>query len=96
MREVVPRSPPRRELFVDERGGGLRVSWHPADDLVVVSLWKSRPGTAGVEDVCVGTVRLPPTDAARLSAFLSAHLDEHARREADASTVRLRVARDAG
>jgi hypothetical protein len=78
MRDLVPLPPPRRELFTDDRGGGLRVSWHPGDGLVVISLWKSRPSHAGVEDVCIGTVRLPVTDAARLSTFLSGHLDLHA------------------
>lgn len=62
------RMPPRRALFADERGAGLRVSWHHERDVVVLSLWRS--------DVCVGTFQLRPEEAERLGAFLAAHLNE--------------------
>jgi hypothetical protein len=52
-----------RALFVDDRGGALRVTWHKAKGLVVLSLWR--------QDVCVGTCRLSSEDAARLSRFLA-------------------------
>ena len=44
----------------DVRGGGraLRVSWHPEDDLVVLSLWDGPR--------CTGTVRLAAADASAL------------------------------
>jgi hypothetical protein len=96
MRDVVPLPPPRRELFADDRGGGLRVSWHAGDALVVLSVWKPRATPCGaVEDVCVGTIRLPAHDAARLSGFLSGHLDEHNRRQAETETVELPAAQEA-
>lgn len=58
---------PRRALFTDERGAGLRASWHPERDVLVLSLWRGH--------VCVGTFRMEPDDAERLGAFLAAHLD---------------------
>jgi hypothetical protein len=58
---------PRRVLFADERGVGLRVSWHHEHSVVLLSLWR--------EDVCVGTFRLPPEEAERLDSFLAGHLD---------------------
>ena len=69
MGEVTPLQPggnPRRALFTDERGTGLRVTWHAERGLVVLSLWR--------DDVCVGTFRMPVADAARLATFLVDHL----------------------
>src|SRR5512132_4477267 len=43
--------PTRRDLFIDERGVVLRVSWHPKHELVVLSVWH--------DDHCVGTFQLP-------------------------------------
>jgi hypothetical protein len=57
--------PPRRLLLVDERGG-MRVSWHDEDDLIVLSLWRG--------ETCIGTFRLPPEDARRLATFIEQHL----------------------
>jgi hypothetical protein len=37
----------RREVFIDQRGVGLRVTWHPEQDLLVLSVWDN--------DRCVGT-----------------------------------------
>jgi hypothetical protein len=58
----------RRDLFLDERGAGLRVTWHPERDLVVLSVWH--------DERCVGTFRMPVQDVPRLSALLAAALGE--------------------
>lgn len=58
--------PPRRTVFVDERGSGMRVTWHADRGFVVLSLWH--------DDVCTGTVRLHADEAARLAAFIVGHL----------------------
>ena len=60
--------PVRRDLYVDQRGGAMRVSWHADRDEVVVSMWRA--------DVCTGTVRLSRRDAGRLVAFLATQLAE--------------------
>jgi hypothetical protein len=52
-----------RELFIDERDTGLRVTWHPEREFVVLSVWR--------DDVCTGTFRLPIEDVPRLSALLA-------------------------
>ncbi|HWB71276.1 MAG TPA: hypothetical protein VG452_03595 [Egibacteraceae bacterium] len=54
----------RRELFVDERGTGLRATWHEDRDILVLSLWR--------DDSCVGTFRLSAAEAARMALFLAA------------------------
>jgi len=59
----VRRLRPSRALFVDERGHGLRVTWHVDQDFVNVSLWR--------DDRCVETFRLSATDATRLVDFLT-------------------------
>ena len=48
--------PTAGEVFLDQRGDGrsLRVSWYPAADLVVLSLWR--------DGVCAGTFRLAMTE----------------------------------
>jgi hypothetical protein len=58
----------RRDMFLDERGTGLRVSWHPERDLVVLSVWQ--------DDRCVGTFRMPVQDIPRLSGLLAAALGD--------------------
>jgi hypothetical protein len=58
----------RRDLFLDERGAGLRVTWHPERDLVVLSVWQG--------DSCVGTFRMQVQDIPRLSGLLAAALGE--------------------
>jgi hypothetical protein len=55
-------------MFLDERGTGLRVSWHPERDLVVLSVWQ--------DDSCVGTFRMPVQDIPRLSGLLAAALGD--------------------
>ena len=51
-----------REHFVDDRGTGLRATWHPEGRVVVFSLWHGNR--------CGGTFRLPVADAARLANLL--------------------------
>jgi hypothetical protein len=58
----------RRDVFIDERGAGLRVTWHPERDLVVLSIWQG--------DRCVGTFRMPVQDVPRLSGLLAAALGD--------------------
>jgi hypothetical protein len=63
-----PPLPARRDVFLDERGAGLRVSWHPERDLVVLSVWQG--------DRCVATFRMPVQDVPRLSGLLAAALGD--------------------
>jgi hypothetical protein len=55
-------------MFLDERGAGLRVTWHPERDLVVLSVWH--------DESCVGTFRMPVQDIPRLSGLLAAALGD--------------------
>jgi hypothetical protein len=55
-------------MFLDERGTGLRVTWHPERDLVVLSVWQG--------DRCVGTFRMSVQDIPRLSGLLAAALGD--------------------
>ncbi len=61
--------PATGEVFLDARGDGrgLRVSWHPDADVVVLSLW--RGGT------CAGSFRLPIDEVPDLIAVLRQGLD---------------------
>jgi hypothetical protein len=59
----VHRLPLRQLVLVDERGAGLRATWHEERELVVLSIWR--------DDSCVATFRLPIADVAGLAAFLS-------------------------
>lgn len=47
------------ELFLDDRGQALRVTWHAEAGRVVLSIWRA--------DECVGTVRLSAPEALRLA-----------------------------
>jgi hypothetical protein len=58
----------RREFFIDDRGHGLQMSWDPNHGVIIVSIWH--------EDRCVGTTRLPVSDAARAGGFLLAVLND--------------------
>ena len=60
--------PVGRELFVDERGLGLRATWHLDRGFVNVSLWR--------DDVCSETFHLSVSDAGRLVGFLADGLAE--------------------
>lgn len=66
---------PRRTLFVDERGAGMRVTWHAERRFVVLSLWH--------DDECAGSFRLPIDEAARLTTFLVGHLGSLAAQAGD-------------
>lgn len=58
---VVPRT-----ILLDQRGTALRLSWHPAEAVAVLSLWR--------EDRCIGTFRAAPSDMAGIISFLSESL----------------------
>jgi hypothetical protein len=58
----------RREVLIDDRGVGLRLTWHADQMTTIVSLWR--------EDSCIGTFHLEPLEAARVIAFLSSNLAE--------------------
>jgi hypothetical protein len=60
--------PTRRDVFIDQRGAGLRVTWHPERDMVVLSVWH--------EDRCAGTFRMPIQEVPRLSGLLAATLGD--------------------
>jgi hypothetical protein len=62
--------PAGRELFADDRGRGLRATWHPEDQVVVLSFWR--------EARCEATFTLAPADAARLAGLLVAALGDAA------------------
>ena len=73
----------RRHLAIDERGIGLRATWHFERGLVNLSLWR--------EDRCVETFRLPVREAATLVAFL---VDGLADAASEPAVPRLTVAPD--
>ncbi len=61
--------PVHRRLFaLDERGVGLRATWHADHGFVNLSLWSG--------DRCVQTFHLTPAEASRLVGFLAAVLAE--------------------
>ena len=63
MAEVSP-LPIRGEVVVDARGGAraLRVSWHPEQGVVVLSVWRA--------NTCVGTVQVDPAEVPHLVDIL--------------------------
>ena len=54
---------PAVETFIDERGNGLRVSWHEKEALAVLSIWRGSQ--------CVGTVRIQGDGLMRLSTLIT-------------------------
>ena len=52
-----------RHFALDERGVGLRATWHSAHGFVNLSLWSG--------DHCVQTFHLTPAEAGRLVGFLA-------------------------
>ena len=56
--------PRRQEVFVDERGVGLRLTWHPERELVVLSVWH--------DSLCTASFRFPVQELPRLGDFLTA------------------------
>lgn len=75
----VRRHPTERILLSDERGIGLRATWHHDRGIVNLSIWRG--------DRCVETFRLTHSDAGRLIGFLGAGL-------ADAVTTTWRTRSD--
>ena len=58
--------PVPQEVVIDDRGHALRATWHRDQRVLVLSTWHN--GT------CMSSVRLAPTDAARLGACIMAAL----------------------
>lgn len=67
---VVRTLPAARALFVDDRGVGLRATWHHDLGVVNLSVWRG--------DRCTETFRLTVADSADLIAFLAGGLAEAA------------------
>ncbi|MDQ3896426.1 MAG: hypothetical protein M3326_04080 [Actinomycetota bacterium] len=65
---VVQLAVPPRHFALDERGVGLRATWHADKGFVNVSLWSG--------DRCVQTFHLTPVEAGRLVGFLAGVLAE--------------------
>ena len=72
--------PVGRALFVDERGVGLRATWHPERGIVNLSIWR--------EDRCVETFWLPVADVGRLVSFLVGGLSDVATQALDVTEER--------
>src|SRR5829696_7119881 len=77
---TVVQLPVRGRWAWDARGDSraVRVSPHPEENVVNLSVWR--------EDICVGTVRLRPAEAAALVEGLTQGLVELAERPADDAT----------
>src|SRR3954451_22688635 len=58
--------PVGRILAIDERGIGMRCTWHLERGFINLSLWR--------DDTCVETFHLTPADAANLVSFLASGL----------------------
>lgn len=58
----------RRKLLVDGRGVTMRLTWHPEVETCVVSLWHGL--------VCAASFRLPISEVADLSGFLTTVLGD--------------------
>ena len=65
---------PRRDHFTDQRGHGLRATWHPDQGLVILSIWEG--------ERCIGTFRLGQADVPRFASFLVEALGDAAGRPA--------------
>ena len=61
--DVAAEGVPDVELFLDDRGSLLRVTWDPETQQLMVSIWR--------ESRCVATHGLDFADTARLSALLT-------------------------
>lgn len=68
MEAEIRQLPVGRILAVDDRGIGMRATWHLERGFINLSLWR--------QDVCVETFHLSPTDAAKLVSFLVTGLAE--------------------
>jgi hypothetical protein len=63
MGDLVTLPSPASRWFADARGRSLRATWHAEAELVVLSLWET--------DRCIGTFRLPVSDAPQLMVLLA-------------------------
>jgi len=63
MAEMDSRFTTPREVLLDSRGTGLRLSWHAEEGVAVLSIWR--------DDRCIGTFRATPSDMASVIAYLS-------------------------
>lgn len=68
-----------RHFALDERGVGLRATWHPDRGFVNVSLWSGNR--------CVQTFHLTPVEAGRLVGFLAGVLTDAVPEPAHPSAV---------
>lgn len=68
MEAEIRQLPVGRILAVDERGIGMRATWHLERGFINLSLWRA--------DECVETFHLTPTYAAKLVSFLVTGLAE--------------------
>jgi hypothetical protein len=57
------RLPQGRLVAIDERGIGMRATWHLDRGFLNLSLWR--------DDTCVETFHLTPAEAGRLAAFIA-------------------------
>lgn len=81
--QVAPGVHGRTFMTLDERGLGLRATWHPARGFINVSLWRA--------DRCVETFHLSPLASSDLTAFIVRTL---ASSIPEPTQSRLRVVRD--
>lgn len=81
--EVVRQLPSARTVLMDQRGVGLRATWHHDRGFANLSLWRG--------DRCEGTFRLAAADAAELIGFLVDGLGRRAGEPAAAPTVEPRT-----
>jgi hypothetical protein len=70
---------PLRDHFSDERGHGLRATWHPDQGLVILSVWDG--------ERCIASFRLSQTDVPRMASFLVAALGDAASSATATQTV---------
>ena len=80
MGELVSLPSPRSQWFADSRGRSFKATWHAEAEVVVLSLWEG--------DHCIGTFRLPITDAPQLMAHLADAVKEWAARSPAEATTR--------
>ena len=64
-----------RQVLLDDRGTGLRVTWHAESGVAVISLWR--------EGRCIGTFRAKPADMSALISYLAGSLASTAAQAGD-------------
>jgi hypothetical protein len=78
---AVHQLPVGRHFALDERGIGLRATWHMERGFVNLSLWR--------DDRCVETFHLTPVEAGRLIGFLARGLADAVPPQAERAPVAL-------